>query len=165
MNRPTMFIMLVQYNIESRQSIGGTAIMSQHMTSYVQIHLTRNDSDCNQNGIRLNNSTWMRHNCPFSSSMWSVWHHFDHVKVSRSSASARKFFSHSGSPSRGYRNVSPEHRVGREGQAPVTKNFIWPLEISIFSHVTQRKMTFASLFYFNHHPLSQYDLNTPIINQ
>ncbi len=31
--------MLVQYNIESSQSIGGTAIMSQHMTSCVQIHV------------------------------------------------------------------------------------------------------------------------------
>ncbi len=66
---------------------------------------------------------------------------------------------------RRYRNVGPEHRVGMEGQVPVMKNFIWPLEISIFSQVTWCKMTLASFVYFNLHPLSQYDLNIHIINQ
>ncbi len=70
------------------------------------------------------------------------------------------------SPSQGGTGMSaPEHWVGREGQALVTKKFIWPLKFSKISQVTWCKMTLASFVYFSLHPLSQYDLNIHIINQ
>ncbi len=97
-NRPTMFIMLVQYNIESRQVLAALpswVSIWHHVSKFMCFtYLTRNDSDWNQNDIQLNNSTWsdiISHFRSIISSMWSVWHHFDHVEVGRSSASARNF--------------------------------------------------------------------------